>query len=533
MITDFIFNYCHTLFTLILVLYVWPRILFIKFLKEKSFFYKIFFCVSSSTVIWTFLICIMALCKTINTISLNIVFFGSLIISILIRIFFYIKNNKDNLSNNIKVTIQFNKVLDKTSEFLSIYKNFDNLFNLFLKIIIFICIILLCRHFIEYASNVYAYGFSDLSRHEVIINKIFKHNIAFDDGFYPIGMHCIIGLCIYMFGLNVHLCIAYACNFFVAVLFIALYYWLKSIFRTNTAICLVFLCLILLINIIVIEDASSRMIYDGLHRLNWTLPQEVVLWAVFVSPVALLRILKSKNKFKSKNNIANIILFALTIAATLTTHYYTTIFQFVTCLSTFVVYIMLLNKSKIKSIFVSIALGAGAGLITFAIGWSISSYLSIAMTWAKNLPSGESKVFENIASVTSSEENIELNKQANDFVSQIDVKIKTIYEDTFMPLFPNFWSFIFLTLVIVSLAVMIILFVKRRADFQNYLPIFLSMLIFFIMYAAPIINITRILESYRIVVCLYCTIFAFCCISFDVLFNELKKRKLTNSNKNN
>ena len=122
----------------------------------------------------------MALSKTISTVSLNIIFFGSLVIFMIIKISICVKNNKDHLSCNVKEKFRFNKLADKGKKFLSKYKNSDNLFSLGLKLIIAICIIFLCANFIEYASKTYAYGFSDLSRHEITINKISDIKILSD-----------------------------------------------------------------------------------------------------------------------------------------------------------------------------------------------------------------------------------------------------------------------------------------------------------------------------------------------------------------
>ncbi len=67
---------------------------------------------------------------------------------------------------------------------------------------------------------------------------------------------------------------------------------------------------------------------------------------------------------------------------------------------------------------------------------------------------------------------------------------------------------------------------KKRALSYDYLSVLISFVIFFILYAAPILNLPRILESYRLIICLYSTAFPLLCIGLDLAFPILEEKLL-------
>ena len=472
----------------------------------------------------------MALFQLISEVSIKMVFYGSLLILVVIKIFINLFSAKVNNFTDLKKLI-FTYLNSAKINFKNInLKRISFWYSGFLNVLVVVCIILLTLHFIDYAYNNYEYGFSDIIRHELICGEIFS-NQAFSDGYYPIGMHAIIGSVIYLFQLDAHFTFLVCGNLFVILFFIALYFWLKNIFQSKTAVTMVFLAFVLLTTTILLQDVSQRVIYDGLHRFNWTLPQEMCLWAVFVSPICIMKILKSKKTITHKTNIANFVMLALSVAITLCVHYYTTIFQFVTCLVTFLVYVNYLNKEKFKGFTVSVLSGIFIGSINLFIGLLSSGKFAWALEWASDVPSGDSRVFDSIASVNVSEQNVDLLNNSNNIFMDFAYHIKAFYDDALAPLFPGNWLTLFVVFMFLSLVVFVLLAIFRKNLFQNYLPIALSMIVFLILYAAPVIGLPRLLESYRLVICIYATLLAFCCVSFDVGINLLKIKFQVQTNK--
>ncbi len=183
------------------------------------------------------------------------------------------------------------------------------------------------------------------------------------------------------FSFPVEILLRLGANFIVVIFFISLYLWLRNVLKTKTSILIVFILLYVLCFMFVeFINPSVKMIHDGYHRLCWTLPEEYCLWAVFVSPVLIKKILLSNEKMTSKSNIKRIVLFGLTVAATLVTHYYTTIFQFVTCSITFLFYINRLNRYKFLSFLISTAAASVIGFIPYFLSTIFTRKVTYALT---------------------------------------------------------------------------------------------------------------------------------------------------------
>lgn len=505
------------------VLYMWPRIVFAKLLKGKSIHYKLFFCICSSVVISSVFISLISMLKIMSFVLLCILFYAPLVVCIGIMLFKYF--SIDENFEKLKIRNLKHKLIIIKDNILKKLKTANIHFWLkpiFCSIIV-ICCAVLTIHFAKYAYNNYDYGFSDIERHQAMIEDIFNNNI-YNLGFYPVGFHSVILLIVFLFKTNAHSVFLFFGPIMNIVFFVAIYYWLKSIFKNKSTICVIFILFLIVAYTIILKGNSSRMIYDGLHRLNWSLPQEFVLFTVFVAPTCLIKILRStKNGFVVKN-MPNLILLSLCIASTFCVHYYTTIFQFVLCLVTFVMHIKNLNRTKFLTLVACVLAGVLLGNISTITGLVYSGGFSWSVVWAQQLPTGQTHAFEDIASVVQSKQNMVLSWNAKTAIDQFFVGCKTFFEDALVPLFPNYWWILFYGLVLISVAMMIVCVIKKQVKTKNYWTLILAAVIFLAMYAAPILNITRLLESYRLIVCLYATILPFCCVGFDISISLISKK---------
>lgn len=463
--------------------------------------------------------------KIITPLLLTILFYGSLLIVIAVKLFKYcFMNNTSGFSSLLKdIVALFVKKLEYFNK-INI-KTFSFWYKFAINLVIVFCVIFFALHFVAYAATYNEYGFSDIIRHEILIGQTFSNEI-YKEGFYPLGMHSIIGLIISIFNIQPEIAMLYFGNFFVIVFFVALYFWMKNTFKTKTVLGIVFLLLVIVISVMLLSHSTTRMIYDGLHRFNWTLPEEMVLFEIFVSAVCLIRILKSNESMKSKDNISWLILFGISIATTLSVHYYTTLYQLVVCLSIFVVFVFKMNKEKFIALAISVTSGVFGGIITMIIGIIYSGGFSWSITWAQKLPTGDTQAFEEIASTIKSSENEQLANNVDNIFSAIGGGFKTFFEDGFMPLFPDALYIVFIVLIVFSIAALIILFIRNREESLNYLPILIMGIIFLLMYAAPLLNITRLLESYRLVICLYSVLMPFSVVWIDVLIDYFASKFL-------
>lgn len=519
MTANFLADFLYLLFTFICIALVWPKVIFWKFLKNKKIWYQVFFNISITIVIINLFINVLGIFNILNPLIVQIMFYGSFIFSICIYSYKYMHKNWNNDDKSIinKITKIFKssyqkRINDLKSKFKS-FVSFDSIVNTLINIFIIIVIFIFAFHFGEYARTKGVYGFSDLPRHEEWIKQLFDGQFC-KDGAYPFGMHFFIYVINIIFNVRVSIQLLYLGTIMCVLFFIAFYCWLMEIFNNKLSVAIVFLMALVSILFIWHYEPAYRMVYDGLHRFQWTLPQEFVLYSVFVSPLCLIRLLNSDKKINDKSNRHYLILFSVLITTTLCTHFYTTLFQFVFCLSIAIVYINKFNGKKFLYILLSVVFGCLLAIIPLFFVWLKVGTISYPIQWGVGVTSGQSQVFEEIASVVPKE-------SFNPFI--------TIYQSTIIPLFKDGWAIVSLLLILFGFLITCLNFFKNRKRFCLYLSVIISMLILYCLFAAPVLHISRLLESYRIVICLYYTCLTVMCFPIDYFINLLCRQTGFNS----
>lgn len=509
--SGYIISYLQIFVSFTFVLYVYPRILFNKYLKNQSFFYKLFFCAGIMFCLTGIFMTALGIINFLNQIQTLILFFVPLIIKIIFSIVKYRKKNKIIIVDiKEKIILIITKIKNKLS-------NKKNWTNLILNFLILAIILVLIWHFGNYARTDQQIGNFDIKCHELWIDS-FSHTIFYSYGLYPYGMHYIIYLPIIIFRLNTHTALLFAGSFTMLLFFAALYWWLKNTF-INKETLLVFFILFLILTLSLTRTSDTlRMVYDGLHRFRWTLPQEFCLWAAFVAPLCVYKIICNKNNSSNLfDKYKYYILLSMCITTTLCTHFYTFAFLGILCISTFVIWLFKLKRKTFINLIIFSVIGFLIFFIPFGAAWLKIGKLSTPMMWSINLPSGNVKVKEAIAFVPSEINENAVHKFNGTKATGIDQFFHILGNNVIGSLMNNLNPFIVSLLLLASLISFIVLITNKdkMKNLLKYSSILLALFIFLIFYSAPAFGTLKIIESYRLIICIYTCFLALSSLSFD------------------
>lgn len=515
MSANYIPNFSAVVISFIVIMLIWPRMVFWKYLRGKKISYQLAFCVCGMFVLTNFACLFLGSIGALNQIFYNVLFWGAFAFMLGWRVWDFYKEYQLMEEGEV-IEIPFitkfvgwwdgykDRLLrrDKSGE--------NPWIDIILNVLLIAIIAALVFHMGEDIRIRGQYIFSDTERHEGMVTQMIQNDL-FKDGVYPYGMHCIFYTAVTSAAANLYNFNMYSGNIMTLIFFIALYFWCRRVLKTKMAAITVLALFLIVATSVLHFSANDRMIYDGLHRLRYTLPEEYCLFACFIAPACLIKIMKSKESMKTPENFAYLLLLALSIGTVLATHYYTLMFQFVICVATFFSYILLCKKEKFVALAISVGSAAVAVLIPFGLGWVKCKKLSAALNWASDLPQGKSNVFERLASVVP--ENSAAAKaggmstapatQVTKGSDPIGETLRSLWNDAIVPLFTQDFAILFSILIGIGLVIFVIACFKKRHLVPGYLSVIICALVFFAMYAAPCLQITRLLESYRVVIVLY------------------------------
>ena len=177
------------------------------------------------------------------------------------------------------------------------------------------------------AFQVSCYGFGDLYVHHSWIYGLMQGEI-YKGGIYPEAMHCVVYCMRALFGISVFSGLRFLQCVHMLVFLAAAGCLLREIFRwryTSVFVLLLFLTL----------DVRGAEMITAMSRLQWSLPMEFGLPYVFLCALFFIRYIKGTpenggTRAYWKNE--NLPVFMLALAATLITHYFAAIMAVLVCL---------------------------------------------------------------------------------------------------------------------------------------------------------------------------------------------------------
>lgn len=177
----------------------------------------------------------------------------------------------------------------------------------------------------------YSYGFGDMYTHHSWIYGLIQGQI-FSAGVYPEGVHCIIYGMHTLFGTRVYSIMLFIQPIHVAVFLLSAYVMLKEVFHWK------YTPVFMLAAFLTVDVMCIDAVYS-MSRLQWMLPQEFGLYTPFLCAAFLLRYLGTEKKMAFRGKLTkgywdeNLLVFALSLSASLTIHFYPTIMAFFLCLA--------------------------------------------------------------------------------------------------------------------------------------------------------------------------------------------------------
>jgi len=329
-----------------ILMFLWPSLLFKKYLKGKSLTFRFGFCATAGMLIINTFVLILGLVGLLKPWFFRLLFYGSILVSL----YFGIPGKRNAMKQAARVlvgTYGFKQLL------LTAWTAFVNQIKKAVRTVlrgieghvgeyILLAIVLLYGmiYFTYGAFQMYSYGFGDMYPHNAWIYGLTQGQI-FSAGVYPEGMHCFIYSMHILFGIRIYSCMLFTAGVHILVFLLSGYCLFKEVFASRYTPILA-LTLFLTIDVKCIDEIYS------MSRLQWTIPQEFGFYTLFLCAAFLARYLKHGRKETAlldrynhplirwmKKWVYNedLLVFMMALGCSLAIHFYPTIMAFFLCLA--------------------------------------------------------------------------------------------------------------------------------------------------------------------------------------------------------
>ncbi len=377
-------------------MFVWPEIVFRKFLNGRTLTMRI--CFDSLFMVFAsnLLVLLMGLCHILNPWPVRIIFWGGLILSIVVP---FVKENGVHtfkrilafLTGGYGVKSLGSNMAKNTGKVVKESKSRVDRRMVDHYVLYILLVIAIIYGVIYYSAGVFespSYGFSDIYVHHQWIAQL-QDGKVFGSGIYPEGMHTFVYLLNACFGISVYSILLFMQTINITLFFLAIFLLGKELFNWRYSGLMA-----LLLFLVMGQDTADTLF--AFSRLQCSLPQEFAAAATLLCPVFLIRFLKStkisgkETKFRDFYKDENLILFGLALFVTISAHFYCTIIAFFICLAVVPVYFKEVfywkNLSKLASVVaISVALAVAPMLIALATG----NVFQNSIGWAMKVINGD------------------------------------------------------------------------------------------------------------------------------------------------
>lgn len=301
----------------IFLMFIWPMTVFWNYLKNKGKIFRFCFCVVVQICIINTSILMLGLFNILNKALVSGLFYGVFVSVIIYRNRNILRNRamcKESLKAFIWVRVRglWHDLRPQIIEYM----------------VLFLVITYGMIYFSYGAFQIYSYGQYDIPIHHMWVNELVKGNV-FPEGIYPQAMHCFIYSLSTIFNIRVYSIMLFLQGIHVAVFLISAYCLLKEVFQWRYTP-------ILILGLYLTMDFNFKW---SMTRLQQTLPLEFGLYTQFLCAMYLIRYLKKAGGTGSPKKLSkdcwdeNLLLFMLSLAASISIHYHTTIMAFILCAS--------------------------------------------------------------------------------------------------------------------------------------------------------------------------------------------------------
>lgn len=402
-----IIEYGKVLLGYLLVMYLWPSVVFRKHLAGKSRTYRFSFCVTAQVLIINTLVLALGLLHILNRWVFDLIFYGIMIASLVGRTGgSKIEKMKHLAVGSYRLRLLLHgalkeKIKKSAADFWESLRTRRGEYLVLLGILIFGM-----AYFSHGAFQDFSYGNSDMYTHHSWVNGLIEGRI-FADGVYPEAMHCFVYSLYALFGIQIYSIMLFLPGIHIVAFLLAAYALMKEIFHWRYSPLFV-LALFLTLDLKAIDAVES------MARFQWMLPQEFGLCTLFLCALYLVRYLKSSHHMTRKEKQTkfcwdeNLFLFILSLAASVAIHFYTTVMAAFLCVA-FALFLWkrLLNREHLIPLISAVLCGLLIAILPMAGALASGIPFQYSIRWGVNVIKGEYSNVEEEESPENDEEAIE------------------------------------------------------------------------------------------------------------------------------
>lgn len=390
-----VFEYGKVLIAYIALMYIWPMVVFRRYLAPKSRTYKLAFCTTVQVILINTVVLLLGLVHILNRWTMILFFYGGILVSLLWKRKFTgegIQRVRQVLVGTRGVKLFLLQAISSMRH--ALRRGVKNLWRSSkgkrLEYLLLGVVVLFGMIYFSYGAFVdHSYGFGDMYTHHAWIYGLLEGKI-FSAGIYPEAMHCFIYAMHQLFGIRVYSCMLFVAGVHVSTLLIAIYCFLKEVLKSRYTSLLI-IASFLVLDLMCIDEVFS------MARLQWTLPQEFALYTQFLCALYLVRYLRTDRNPRKESGKRkwvvwdeNLFLFMMALAASFAIHFYVTIMAFFLCAS-FAVFLLhrIFRKGNFRSLVAAVFVGIFIAAAPMGLAYATGIPFQGSIDWALNVISGE------------------------------------------------------------------------------------------------------------------------------------------------
>ena len=341
-ITYWSMEYVKVLLAYVMLMFLYPSILFRSYLKGKGRVFWFFFCVSGQILLVSTVVLLLGLVGLLNVWVCRALFYGSLIWSI-----------SRSVHPQMPLRYFIHKVHNRTYGFKLLMLRLGTAIRGGLRraadiarralkgnaveLIALAAIVIYGMIYFTYGAFQERYfGFGDMYVHHSWIYGLIQGK-SFSHGIYPEGMHTVLYALYAVFGIRVYSGLMFLQCVHVVVFLLGAYALIRELFPWRYS------GLLILTAFLALHLKCYDEVYS-MSRLQWTLPQEFALYTVFTIPMFLVRYLKHAGKVTRKGKPTrmfwsdDLVGFAMGVAVSFSVHFYATFMAIFACVGVAIVW---------------------------------------------------------------------------------------------------------------------------------------------------------------------------------------------------
>lgn len=574
-----VMEYGKVLIAYIALMYIWPSVVFRKYLAPKSRTYRFAFCATVQVVLVNTVVLLLGLLHILNRWTMVIVFYGIFFGTIFWKkklSFVWLHELKQVLIGTRGVKLYLSRLIASVKD--RIKKMAKQLWGSikgrrieYLALAIVVVFGMIYFSYAAFAES--SYGCGDMYVHHAWAYGLSQGKI-FSGGIYPEAMHCFEYAMSALTGVSLYSCNLFLAGIHVSMLLVSVYCFLKEVMRSRYTGILV-LALFLTVDLVSLVEVTS------MSRMQWTLPQEFGLYTEFLGALYLVRYLRSERSQRKENGKRkwivwdeNLFIFVMALAGSLAIHFYVTIMAFFLCLAFAIVGIhRIFRNGNFRSLVFGVLIGTLIAVAPMGAAFATGIQFQGSIGWALNIIKGsDTKVEDTQVSTESATQQAENGQQQEEpqtgsvvstqnesvagvnstqvsdvpmeqteasaiqkiqrvvkgVVHMIADKANIVYEYGYQSAYGQqraYWIILFTAISagLGSVCWVIMSLIKRKLILEGYLGTTLASVLFMIVYCSSAVGIPKLLDSVRVCSTEQILILAMMMIPVDFVFAVMGK----------